>query len=344
VNAHPYPDGFHSWPEEKRNEYFARAARAYSERKDSVSATSLTAPSAYVPAYRKGLKSLDAEELLCAEFPPRTLMLAPWLPDKGLAMVFAPRGVGKTWIALSVAHAIACGGEFIRWRAPRPRRVLYLDGEMPAVTLQERYAAVVAASGMDAPRENFRLVAADYQPDGLPDLADFEAQQFYGPAIADADAELIIVDNLSTIARGLRENEADSFGPVQSWMLAQRAAGRSVLAVHHAGKGGGQRGTSRKEDTLDTVISLGRPPGYEASEGARFEVRFTKSRGFWGSDAEPFEARFADGKWSTSEIVAGDSDEALAAMRAEGLTIRQIAERTSLSKSAVDRRLNGGER
>ena len=34
------------------------------------------------------------------------------------------------------------------------------------------------------------------------------------------DAELIIVDNLSTIARGLRENEADSFGPVQS--LASR--------------------------------------------------------------------------------------------------------------------------
>jgi len=84
--------------------------------------------------------------------------------------------------------------------------------------------------------------------------------------------------------------------------------------------------------------------GYEASEGARFEVRFTKSRGFWGSDAEPFEARFADGKWSTSEIVASDSYEALAAMRAERLTIRQIAERTGLSKSAVDRRLKGDER
>jgi hypothetical protein len=34
-------------------------------------------------------------------------------------------------------------------------------------------------------------------------------------------------------------------------MLEQRAAGRSVLLVHHAGKGGGQRGTSRKEDTLE---------------------------------------------------------------------------------------------
>jgi RecA-family ATPase len=267
-------------------------------------------------------------------------MLAPWLPEKGLAMIFAPRGVGKTWVALSIAHAIASGGDFLRWRAPQPRRVLYIDGEMPAVTLQERYGTVVVASKTDALAENFRLLAADFQPDGLPDLADTEAQRFYDSTIADAD--LIIVDNLSTIARGLRENEADSFGPVQSWMLAQRPAGRSVLAVHHAGKGGGQRGTSRKEDTLDTVISLTRPPGYQANEGARFEVRFSKSRGFYGEDAEPFEARFADGGWSTSEIVADDSDSALAALQAEGLSIREISDRTGVPRSTAARRLRGG--
>jgi putative DNA primase/helicase len=290
----------------------------------------------------KGLKVLDGEELLKTEFPPRSHMLAPWLPDKGSAMIYGTRGIGKTWIALGVAHVISSGGEFLCWRAPRPRRVLYIDGEMPAATLQERYAAVVAASRRDVPRENFRLLAADVQQDGLPDLADPDAQRFYEPAIK--DAELVIVDNLSTIARGLRENEADAFGPVQSWLLALRAADRSVLLVHHAGKGGGQRGTSRKEDVLDTVISLSRPTGCSASEGARFELRFTKNRGFWGLDAEPFEARYADGQWTTAAIVAEDSDEALAALRADGFSVRQIAERTGVSKSEVQRRLNGGRR
>jgi putative DNA primase/helicase len=334
-----------------RDELSVKAAQEYRREREATEAAQRSGPispsvaasatrsSAFVPAYQKGLKILDGEQLLSAQFPARSVMLAPWLPDKGLAMIFAPRGVGKTWAALGVAHAIASGSAFLRWRASRPRRVLYIDGEMPAVMLQERYAAIVAASMTDAPAENFRLVAADFQPDGLPDLADVDAQRFFETAIA--DAELIVVDNLSTIARGLRENEADSFGPVQTWMLAQRAAGRSVLAVHHAGKGGGQRGTSRKEDTLDTVVSLIRPPGYEASEGARFEVRYTKSRGFWGDDAEPFEARFADGVWSTSEIVAEDSDAALAALQAEGLSIRDIAERTGLPKSTVARRLKG---
>lgn len=170
------------------------------------SAVSATRSPVFVPAYHKGLKILDGEQLLSAKFPARSSMLAPWLPDKGLAMIFAPRGVGKTWAALGIAHAVAAGGEFLRWRAPRPRRVLYIDGEMPGVMLQERYAAIVAAAMTDAPAENFRLVAADFQPDGLPDLADLEAQRFYDSAIADAD--LVIVDNLSTIARGLRENEA----------------------------------------------------------------------------------------------------------------------------------------
>ena len=61
-----------------------------------------------------------------------------------------------------------------------------------------------------------------------------------------------------------RENEAEGWLPVQDWALGHRRAGRSVLFIHHAGKGGLQRGTSRREDVLDTVIGLRRPTDYSA--------------------------------------------------------------------------------
>ena len=237
----------------------------------------------YVPAYERGLVALNAEELVTREFPPREMMLAPWLPCKGLAMVYAERGIGKTWLAANLGYTVASGGRYLKWVAPKPRRVVYIDGEMPGSLLQERFRSIVAMGKQEAIPDFFRLVAADLQPDGLPDLADPNAQRFYDGVLA--DPELIVVDNLSTIARGLKENEADAWAPVQSWLLAQRATGRSVLLIHHAGKSGGQRGTSRKEDVLDAVASLRRPPDYDPSQGARFEIHFTKNRGFFGADA-----------------------------------------------------------
>jgi lambda repressor-like predicted transcriptional regulator len=294
----------------------------------------------YVPAYKRGLVSVTGKQLLEREFPPREMLLAPFLPEKGLAMVYSERGIGKTWFGMNVAHAVAGGGSFLGFKAPRSCSVAYVDGEMPASSLKERYARIVEASVWDAPEDNFRLVAADMQRDGLPDLADPEAQQFYDDAIRGAD--LIILDNLSTICRAYRENEADSWGPVQEWLLRQRAAGKSVLIIHHAGKGGAQRGSSRKEDVLDSVISLVRPTDYDASQGARFEVHFTKSRGFFGADAEPFEARLCDGIWQVGEIVRDDGDATLRRLKDNGMSVRGIADRTGLSKSTVSRRLNGG--
>ena len=82
------------------------------------------------------LEPITLADFLRRDFPPREMLLAPWLPVKGLALLFAPRGIGKTHFALGVAFAIATGGRFLKWHAPQPRRVLLLDGEMPAAALQ----------------------------------------------------------------------------------------------------------------------------------------------------------------------------------------------------------------
>jgi hypothetical protein len=159
-------------------------------------------------------------------------------------------------------------------------------------------------------------------------------------AIARVDAEVVIVDNCSTLIRSGKENEGDSWLPVQTWALGHRRAGRSIIFVHHDGKGGQQRGTSRREDVLDTVIGLRRPADYSSDQGARFEVIFEKARGFYGKDAEPFEARYEtrDGAavWTRTEIADAELMRVVAASR-EGLSVRDTAGELGLSKSKVGR-------
>ena len=103
--------------------------------------------------------------------------------------------------------------------------------------------------------------------------------------------ELLVLDNLSSLTSVIRDNDAESWNPIQEWLLRLRRRGVSVLIVHHAGKGGEQRGTSRREDVLDTSISLRRPSDYIPTEGAKFEVHFEKARGIHGDKAKPFEAK-----------------------------------------------------
>lgn len=286
------------------------------------------------------LVPITVADLLAMELPIRPALLAPVIPSPGLVMLYAPRGVGKTFVALSIAHAVATGGAVLRWHAPEPRNVLYIDGEMPAPALQARIRKIATGADDDtALLHRLRFLAADLLKDGLPNLAHEDAQRAVTEAAEDAD--LIILDNLSSLASGLRENEADDWSTVQRWLLRLRRAGKSVLLIHHAGKGGQQRGTSRREDVLDTVISLRRPQDYSAQDGARFEVHLEKARAIVGAETRPFEATLGEGPdgrlaWSVRDLPTGARPD-VASMLKTGASVRQIAEATGLSKSTVGR-------
>ena len=235
------------------------------------------------------LRAIDLSEFLEMELPARENVLAPWLPSQGLAMIHAPRGVGKTFLAISIAYAVASGGTFLKWTAPTPRGVLFIDGEMPQVVMQDRFAAV--ATSVDYEQQvPLRIITPDQQNYAMPDLATPEGQEAVNAHITD-DISLLIADNLSSLIRSGKENEAESWEPVQTWALGLRKLGKSVLLIHHSGKAGQQRGTSRREDVLDTVIALKRPAGYNPQDGAVFEVHCEKARGIYGQDTTPFEAK-----------------------------------------------------
>ena len=285
------------------------------------------------------LVSLDMGEFLSMSIPERGLLLSPVLPVQGIGILYAPRGIGKTFVALSVAVAVASGGAVFDWRAPTPKRTLYVDGEMPATAMQSRLAALIG--GMAVPPhalKNLTLITPDLQPCPMPDLSTMSGQMALEPYLKDVD--MVVLDNIATLCRTGKENEAQSWQVMQSWLLDLRRRGITVLLIHHAGKSGDQRGTSAREDIMDTVISLRRPREYSMAEGARFEVHLTKARSVLGDDAKPFEANLVTEGNALHWQIKGLEDvelEELKRLLSEGYSIRDCAEEMGKSKGAIQR-------
>jgi putative DNA primase/helicase len=280
------------------------------------------------------LIAVTIEDLMERVFPPREMLLEPAIPTQGLVMLYGPRGQGKTLAAMGIAYAVASGGEFLNFKAPKPRKVLYVDGEMPAIVMQERCVNVAISDRQPPSPDYLRIITQDLQDKPIPDLSTVEGQQEIDQHLE--GVELVILDNLSCLFRNGRENEGDSWLPVQAWALSLRKRDISVLFIHHAGKGGQQRGTSRREDVLDTVLALKRPGDYQASEGARFELHYEKSRGALGDNVRPFEAWLKDGVWCVKDL-SESRTEKVADLLNEGIIQNDIADMLKIDKGTVSR-------
>ena len=295
------------------------------------------------------LNVLTIEELLKKEIPPRKNLLTPWLPSQGLCMIYSKRGLGKTWLALEIAYAVSSGGRFLNWEAEYSQGVLYIDGEMPLSLMQERLSQIENSRGKKI-GGLLKILSPDAQEFGIPDLSTREGQEKIDELMGD-EIRLVVLDNLSTLIRSGKESESDSWLPVQEWVLRLRSKGKSVLLIHHAGKGGQQRGTSRREDVLDTVIALREPENYNPESGACFEVHFEKNRGLYGNEIKPFEAHLEsllnnDGEKSINWKCMSLEDstfEKVCRLSIDGLSNTEITQELSIHKSTVSRHINRGK-
>jgi hypothetical protein len=279
--------------------------------------------------------AIPASVLSVMNLKPREWLLDNLLTAKSMNEIFAWRGIGKTWFALGLAHAIASAAKFGKWQASRPRQVLYVDGELDAASLQQRIKLLGAADDRD-----LKLLCCDMQDDPFPNLATARAQRMIENALGD-DGELLILDNLSALAPSSNETEAEDWILIQSWLLNLRRQGVASVFLHHAGHSGWSRGTTRREDLLDLVIELRRPKDYVASEGLRFELHFAKTRGMLGSGAEPVEARLGtdfDGNltwtWRDLEDIRIAK---IVELKNSGSTWREIESLTGIPRSTAER-------
>jgi hypothetical protein len=327
--------GGESWNNVKQRDYMRRKAAAESH--DPSGSAGAAAADKPKP---ERIVALDYDAILTMHFPPMEPMLSPWLCKQHLSLIHAWRGVGKTHFALGVAYAVASGGEYLKWTADKPFRVVYIDGEMSGASIQARLAAIARTADKHPPQGYLQIITPDAQALPLPDLATPEGQAALAPRIA--DAELIVVDNLSCLMRTGEENKAEGWHSTADWALDLRRQGKTVLFVAHDGKNRERRGSSKVEDILDCVLHLTHEADYDSEKGAAFTCAFVKGRHLTGKDGAAIEAALDKdtGKWTWLEAALKMADR-IRKLHAEvpGMNQKDIADELDCSRATVSRAL-----
>ncbi len=243
-------------------------------------------------------EEMEKESPKAAEF-----VISPFLQVGGIAFIYAATGLGKTLFTLNLAYAMAGGGNFLKYQCPKPRRVLYVDGEMAYSQLHARIMQIAKQQGELNYKKNLLFInPAKLLPFRVPMIDDRNGQEIYAQLLTKYDIDVLILDNFSMLT-SFDENKSNEFKVVQDWQLYLRSLGKTIINVHHSGKDKtGYRGSSRILDYADTAISL-QPIEDETLEeenftGKKFKIVYQKARNFGGKDAIPFEANFEQGIWS----------------------------------------------
>ena len=265
------------------------------------------------PAHKADeLRIRTAGDLIDLQLEPREDLIAPWLRQGESLLLWSASGLGKTWLTLSMAIAMAGGGKVGNWNCPKPRRVLLIDGEMHLQDLKERIETlalgdVIQDGDADAAASNLSIIARQDQNPNVNffDITKSASQKQLRQKCEDLDVDVLIIDNLSTVADGLQdENSATAFKPVQKFLLSMKQMGIATILVHHARKDGKEaRGSSAMQTTFEVMIGLEEPSNPPIGK-ASFRLSFGKFRAKGDETLAPMTWTLEEHGWKIEE----DSD------------------------------------
>jgi hypothetical protein len=242
--------------------------------------------------------SWTARALVAHEFP-ELAYAVPGVLAEGLSLLAGPPKLGKSWLALNIATAIAFGGVALDRINVRRGDVLYLALEDPPRRLQQRLRLVL--------RGNAAPDALHFETD-WPRLLEGGCKRLDDWLRAHEDCRLVVVDVFAKV-RGIvvgnvNRYEADYAAMAGLKEIADRH-GIAILVIHHTRKASADdyvdsvSGTHGLAGAADAVLVLSRSRG---SADAKLQVT--------GRDVEEAEyaLRFdpAAGAWSLLEGAAGD--------------------------------------
>lgn len=148
---------------------------------------------------KKEIELMDASELLSADLPP-ILFLVEGLASQGLGGLSAKSKLGKSWLALQLAVAVALGDKFLGFTT-KQSSVLYIDLENAPALTQERLQAVL--DGRDLPKGRLAFVHDS------PLMGEGFEDELIKTLDKHKDIKLVIIDVFQKIKQGKKPNQTD---------------------------------------------------------------------------------------------------------------------------------------
>lgn len=209
-------------------------------------------------------KALTVAEKLLA-LPPETddsALVKGLIPPATLGVIYARGGVGKSTLIAQLASCLAAGKDFLSYRVPKQRRVLFLEAEGAPVPFLRRVQTMRRCLGLTS------FPSMLVHPPGFTDFV------FDSPALArligHAKPDLVVCDTLGHFWPH-DENDAGLW-KLKALLPMKRivaATGTGFLIIHHATKSDHiasrntndgddalWRGTSAIYDDVDYVLKL----------------------------------------------------------------------------------------
>lgn len=290
------------------------------------------------PSFREALHcaAMNGNDFLALKIPERKRLVGDWFREADLGFIFAPRGVGKTWLAHALIAHLSAGRDFHDWAVPEAVRVCLLDGEMPPDAVQDRLKRLeVYGENLVVLSHQFLFDLADRSFQ----IGDEEQRKALLEFCVEMKIRVLVIDNLSSVSN-ISENDNDAWPDIGNWLLDFRRNKISVIVIHHSGRNGAMRGASRREDPAFWIIRLDDSRERTATtEGARFVSNFTKNRNS-PRCPDPIDWHFFTNEAGTFTIETEAADNSTLVYQAikDGLDqCGEIAEETGLSKGAVSK-------
>lgn len=208
------------------------------------------------------------------EAPRPSFLVEDFLPSRGMALIAAPPKARKSWAAMQLAHSMATGVDWLGFRVPEARKVLYVQAELPDDVVAARFEQMYGT----APVDNLQFIRVP-----AADLTLHDHLQGLLGQIDEFGAELVIIDPIANFWQG-DENSASSVNALFDNLAQLQDRGCGVVLIHHSRKTQGMeritpqhmRGSSVFFARPDAIMTIS--PTLEGFSWADFTLRAAAPR------------------------------------------------------------------